>query len=435
MTSTSRLLRQWWSASDSKLLALSESRLLDSLVKQQQHTTHVRKKFNIGGLNVLEFNKIPPSPPAAADRTNNIQQYDHPTTIILTHGFGSGLGFFYRNINDLLQSEKVSRVVCIDWLGMGGSDRPPCWESPIRSFFHSSSSYTSNRFSLCNSHFTTPSRAIDFFLDPLEQVLQNNHSSNDDNDESNHENGIKFHPNEKICLVGHSLGGYLAARFVMRNNNNNNNADGSSNKNNGGANIISKLILASPVGFQPPPPPGQRLPTSNLPPAMRLLDALWSANFTPQQIIRFMGDTRGKRMVERALRGRIPHLSTSDVELLADYLYHITVAPPSGEYAMNSLLEPAVASEGGGAGVYARESLGGGVMTEMLLKNEETNIQSVKVLFGDRDWMAFNQSAAVKEMNEIRAKMGIDANVHVLPGSGHHLYLDNADAFIRHILD
>mmetsp|Transcript_12598 Transcript_12598/g.18871 ORF Transcript_12598/g.18871 Transcript_12598/m.18871 type:complete len:406 (-) Transcript_12598:333-1550(-) len=405
MTSTSRLLRQWWSASDSKLLAQSESRLLDSLVKH----AHVRKKFNIGGLNILEFNKAPAAP-APAGINNN--QPAHPT-IILTHGFGSGLGFFYRNINDLLQSEKVSRVICIDWLGMGGSDRPPCWESPVRSLFHSSSS-TSNGFSLCNSRFT-PSRALDFFLDPMEQVLQHDNSNED---------GLYFHPDEKICLVGHSLGGYLAARFAMRN----------SNKSNGSGANISKLILASPVGFQPPPPPGQRLPFSNLPPAMRLLDALWSANFTPQQIIRLMGDKRGKRMVERALRGRIPHLLPSDVELLAEYFYHITVAPPSGEYAMNSLLEPAVASEGG-AGVYARESLGGGIMTEMLSQHGESSIQSVKVLFGDRDWMSFNQSAAVKEMEEIQSKLGIDANVHVLSGAGHHLYLDNADAFVRHVLD
>eukprot|EP00985_Skeletonema_marinoi_P034597 scaffold44337_cov80-Skeletonema_marinoi.AAC.1 len=90
----------------------------------------------------------------------------------------------------------------------------------------------------------------------MEQVLQHDNSNED---------GLYFHPNEKICLVGHSLGGYLAARFAMRNN----------NKSNGSGANISKLILASPVGFQPPPPPGQRLPFSNLPPAMRLLDALW----------------------------------------------------------------------------------------------------------------------------------------------------------------
>ena len=49
--------------------------------------------------------------------------------------------------------------------------------------------------------------------------------------------------------------------------------------------------------------------------------------------------------------------------------------------------------------------------------------------------MSFNQSAAVKEMKEMQHKMGIDANVHVLPGAGHHLYLDNANEFLRHVLD
>ena len=75
MTSTSRLLRQWWSASDSKRLAQAESRLLDSLVKH----THDRKKMNIGGLNVLEFNKEAPSSSVGLNNNQNAH------TIILTH--------------------------------------------------------------------------------------------------------------------------------------------------------------------------------------------------------------------------------------------------------------------------------------------------------------------------------------------------------------
>ena len=49
-----------------------------------------------------------------------------------------------------------------------------------------------------------------------------------------------------------------------------------------------------------------------------------------------MGSSRGKQAVRRALRGRIPHLTTtgegssddfeSELDLLAEYLYHITVA-------------------------------------------------------------------------------------------------------------
>ena len=93
-----------------------------------------------------------------------------------------------------------------------------------------------------------------------------------------------------------------------------------------------------------------------MPPALRLVDALWSANLTPQALIRLMGSLRGRHAVTRALRGRIPQLDESELVLLSDYLYHVTVAPPSGEYAMNSLMEPGT-SEEDGLGVYAIQPL------------------------------------------------------------------------------
>ena len=81
---------------------------------------------------------------------------------------------------------------------------------------------------------------------------------------------------------------------------------------------------------------------------------------TPQQLIRLMGATRGRRVVQQALAGRIPHLTgrmddRALLRLLADYLYHITVAHPSGEFAMNSLLQPGL--QPNEAGVFAREPL------------------------------------------------------------------------------
>ena len=53
--------------------------------------------------------------------------------------------------------------------------------------------------------------------------------------------------------------------------------------------------------------------------------------------------------------GRIPHLSDTDYKLLGGYLHHITVAHPSIDFAMNSLLKPASLSSF--VGVYARELL------------------------------------------------------------------------------
>lgn len=139
---------------------------------------------------------------------------------------------------------------------------------------------------------------------------------------------------EPVWLVGHSLGGYLAGMYAMRQyniilNNNDMTADTSFIMKERALNL-TKLILVSPVGFrlQPTSPQRTRIASStNIPPALRLVDALWSANFTPQALIRLMGSIRGRHAVKRALRGRIPQLDKSELVLLSDYLYHVTVAP------------------------------------------------------------------------------------------------------------
>eukprot|EP00804_Cyclotella_cryptica_P006940 CCRYP_007078-RA/>CCRYP_007078-RA protein AED:0.24 eAED:0.24 QI:1780/1/1/1/0/0/2/1290/361 len=357
---SSQLIRQWWTGSSHAQLLHAEHRLLTSLVKSpfrkpsasQDVASPSREKTNeyiSTNINFVEF--VAPSQVAGLP------------TVILAHGFGSGLGFFYRNIDDLLNSGKLL-----------------------------------------------------------------------------HDGNI-FQPGEDVWLVGHSLGGYLAARYAIR-------MKQLQHKNNATTKgpILSKLVLASPVGFQPPPSVHERIPNSSLPPAFRIVDALWSSNLTPQALIRAMGSTRGRNAIKRALHGRIPHLnksasqdgpdSMSELDLLANYLYHVTVAPASGEYAMNSLLEPA-ASEAG-AGVYAREPLGSGTMTAGLLRKVNTQqspLKSLKVIFGDHDWMRFNETAARRECESIRSNCKIAASVHIIPNAGHHLYLDNADSFVNHILD
>ena len=386
----SQVVRQWWTGSSHAQLLNSENRLLSAMVKSP-----FRKSPPNIDMNYVEF-KAP------------VQSTGLPT-VILAHGFGSGLGFFYRNVDDLLHSGKVGRVIGIDWLGMGGSTRVSCWQSPIRSILSNS---TASMMSFCNSKFTT-SDAVQFFLKPLDNFLADE----------------MFQSGENIWLVGHSLGGYLCAKYAMH-------MSQMQDTNNTTGPNVTKLILASPVGFSPSPTPNQRIPSSSLPPSFRLVDALWSSNLTPQSLVRAMGSTRGRSAIKRALHGRIPHLKqststdVSELDLLAEYLYNVTVAPASGEYAMNSLLEPAASEEG--AGVYARQPLGGGLMTAALYGS---NLQSMKVLYGDHDWMRFNEEAARKECESIRNHCTIPADVHVIANAGHHLYLDNADSFVNHILD
>lgn len=190
---------------------------------------------------------------------------------------------------------------------------------------------------------------------------------------------------------------------------------------------VDKLILASPVGF--PRKPEKSFKGSQLPTSFRILDALWSGNITPQQLVRIMGSTRGKRNTKRALQGRIPHLSDTDYEFLADYLYHVTVADPSGEFAMNSLLEPIISSEI--MGVFARKPL-----EDEFINLKAPAANTIKVLFGDHDWMRpNNESSARRAMATITENYGIRTSVDIIPNAGHHLYLDNGNGFVKHILE
>jgi len=109
---------------------------------------------------------------------------------------------------------------------------------------------------------------------------------------------------------------------------------------------VKALALISPVGL---PSPAKLLGSNEasvaLPVFLSTFMAAWSANITPQSFIRMLG-SRGRKVilgaVERRFSGqysqRIPWNAT-ELELISDYLYHITVAPPSGEYSMNSLLK------------------------------------------------------------------------------------------------
>jgi cardiolipin-specific phospholipase len=301
----------------------------------------------------------------------------------------------------------------------------------VRSVLANDRGGSARRLSLCDSEFS-PSKAVDFFLDPFDSMLR---------DVALFDVGV-----ERLWLVGHSLGGFLVGRYAMRIHEDRGAPSSSSSSTTRTTSTsttpnVTKIVLASPVGFRSlPPPPRVRISSSSsAPAALRLVDALWSANLTPQAIVRLMGHARGRDAVRRALGGRIPHLRDSERELLAEYLYHVTVAPPSGEYAMNSLMEPGWSMEDGSVGVYALESLGDGAMagafSRFRARSSSSTLGSVKVLFGDADWMAFHEMEARREMGRIRTECGIRSAVHVVPSSGHHLYLDNPESFGRHIIE
>ena len=349
-----RLGRQWWTQSSQKTSLAAQQALLQALVPG-----HEAKTLRAAGMNAVRFEGVSSGP-----------------TCILAHGFGSGLGFFYSNVKRILSSGAYGELILIDWLGMGSSDRPSCRQRPYRSIFQTG---------WCDSHFTTE-QSVDFFIDPLEEFLETHRISRD------------------AVLCGHSLGGYLAARYALKY-----------------PDRLSKLVLASPVGF--PHKPENTLPSSQMPTSLRLIDSLWSSNVTPQTLVRLQGSTRGRRNVRRALHGRIPGLSSEHANHLAEYLYHITVAHPSGEFAMNSLLEPGVSPDV--MGVFAREPL------EDRLALLDPRID-LRVCYGDTDWMRPNEPSARKVVDSLGKGR---ARLNIVENAGHHLYLENTESFVKTILD
>lgn len=224
----------------------------------------------------------------------------------------------------------------------------------------------------------------------------------------------------RFVLAGHSLGGFLSAKYALKY-----------------PRHLEALILISPVGIpQPPSKEDGLLDHGQLNWQYRLIDNLWKMNFTPQNIVRVLGP-KGKGVVTDMLNRRFSsRWSGEDLALISDYFYHITAAPGSGEYALNALLEPkimkplskeeeqiAVAAGRPRTGVYAREPL-----------EQDLCHLSVPVLlmYGDHDWLAY---PGVENSIALWRKNGVKSEHVVIPQAGHHLYNDNAQVFNNAIID
>ncbi|KAH9261588.1 hypothetical protein BASA81_000244 [Batrachochytrium salamandrivorans] len=198
--------------------------------------------------------------------------------LVVAHGFGSGLGFFFACLPELAKSGRT--IYLVDWLGFGASERPTmtkCW--------------------------TTSTINADFFTEPLFQWMESEKI-------------------ETCTLVGHSLGGLLACRFAERH-----------------PAKLDKLVLASPAGMSQRPvlAPAQHQTYGN-----KFLDFMWSRGaITPQRIVRTLGRTRGRALVHRAVQGRFGPSVSWHSGLVADYLFEISSAKRSGgEIALGALISP-----------------------------------------------------------------------------------------------
>ncbi|ORY87920.1 Alpha/Beta hydrolase protein, partial [Protomyces lactucae-debilis] len=360
---------QWWSTTGQSSLAVQQQILAASasFFTTPDHRTASQQFFQLSGksrfLNEIHIRRTQ-SASSELPRDNNI---------VMLHGYGAGLGFYFRNFDGLTKS-LVNRYdfFALDWLGMGLSSRPP---------FRVRAKDAASKITESES----------FFLDSLEEWR-------------------KERKLEKMTLVAHSLGGYLAVRYANKY-----------------PERVEKLVLVSPVGVpknpyektEPGPvlnvdDPGSKLANEFQPidkelpkqPLPRWVTTLWDMNFSPFLFVRWAGPL-GPKLVSGWTGRRFAHISNEQQTLLHDYAYEIFKRKGSGEYALAYLLAP---------GAFARSPLMQVIPTKM----------PVLMLYGDRDWM---DEAGGREAAKLANAKGGSVEVVQISDAGHHCYLDNPVEF------
>ncbi|KAJ5617841.1 hypothetical protein N7537_002955 [Penicillium hordei] len=381
--------------------------------------------------------------------------------LVMLHGYGAGLGFFYKNFEPLSRL-KGWQLHALDMLGMGRSTRPS--------------------FKIKAKEREEAIREAEaWFVDALEEWR------------------IK-RKIDRFTLLGHSLGGYMAVAYALKY-----------------PGHLNKLILASPVGIPEDPyavtadvaePPAstlsneltqderdisssaippktgdgsfitgrQPLPASSASstPPRRVLPKwfayLWDANISPFSLVRWAGPL-GPRLVSGWTSRRFSHLPADEAKALHDYSYSIFSLRGSGEYALAYILAPgafarsplihrvqglgrqliqntsglphpvaaattsSTPSEGTPASTAATSS-------ESLAPARRERGLPVVFMYGDHDWMDVSGGhAAVAKLEEEKRKVLEKATpeekradegssrVVVVNKAGHHLYLDGWEEF------
>ncbi|KAG7097179.1 hypothetical protein E1B28_004553 [Marasmius oreades] len=384
-------VRQWWMSGD-KQLAMSEERLLRRLPYYQPQKpvsfTNVEgpvvaysskvelrsspKKY----LNTLTFEST--SPPAS----------NSPPPAVLLHGYGAGLGFFFRNFNTLAQwaGRRNTSVFAVDWLGMGRSARLP--------------------FSISAPRKDTQARveeAESFFVESLEEWRQ--------------KMGL-----EKMTLVGHSLGAYFSTVYALRY-----------------PTRVHKLILLSPAGITRGP--DHTVPSNELDPndsgnstddvqvasrqkveeiesrqkqaratqsrSRRLLTYLWEEGWSPFQVVR-SSLFWGPMLVGKYSSRRFSGLTQEDTRDMHDYILNITLAKGSGEYCISHILAP---------GAHARMPIVDRISPLKI---------PVTFVYGDQDWM--DPEGGADSVEALRQAGNGQGRMYLINNAGHHVYLDNPKA-------
>jgi abhydrolase domain-containing protein 5 len=179
------------------------------------------------------------------------------------------------------------------------------------------------------------------------------------------------------------------------------------------------------VGHPPPPPTeadAQQVARQRSWLRRLVLNA-WEKGVTPMTITRVAGPY-GPQLVQNALQRRISFMPASsalrngslDVQLLGEYIYHNWALKASSERVMSTHLAPMA---------YARRPL-----IDVLVP-DNMKMPVTFIYGGESDWMDYRQGLKVVE--KLRSA-GQHADLHLIPYSGHQVFLDNPTDFNKAVV-
>ncbi|KAK4632409.1 putative cardiolipin-specific deacylase 1, mitochondrial [Fulvia fulva] len=348
--------------------------------------------------------------------------------LVMVHGYGAGLGFFYKNYEALSRLPNW-RLYSLDLPGMGRSTRPP---------FRINAKDKEGKIRAAES----------WFVDALEEWRK--------------KKGI-----DKFTLLGHSMGGYMAVCYALKY-----------------PGHLNKLILASPVGIpedpyavnEDMPEPGDSTMANqvaqdasvgtvkgdNKPPRRQMpkwLTTLWDANISPFSLVRLSGPL-GPRLVSGWTSRRFSHLPADEAQALHDYSYSLFRQRGSGEYALAYILAPGAFARSPlvrrihGVGRQFLEQHGepspdnASSKTEEVPRKERETGLPVVMMYGENDWMDIAGGYAAQERMREEKKKALsqaserekqlengETKVTIIRKAGHHVYLDGYEQFNNEVLN
>eukprot|EP00347_Sterkiella_histriomuscorum_P022319 403330901 len=271
-------------------------------------------------------------------------------TIVLLHGYGGSATVFYRCFKGI--GERF-RFILVDLYGLGQSSRLKIDKKAIKK----------NR-----------EAAETYFIEPLEKWRK------------------VMGLDKKFILIGHSMGGYVAACYAMKYHEN-----------------VKKLILLSPAGFSKLQDRVDSTKNTYLQKKLaKGAEWIWEKNVSAFDLFRKMGVAVTAQYLETYFKRKMPELPREDCILMKDYLIQIFLFPGSGEYAVNWLIHS------------------NGQSRDCLL----TRIQCIKdkmpisFMYGDTDWMHGRKEIELSEFKLV-----------IIEGCGHQMHFQNPTNLIKAIFD